>query len=207
MPSTRPTHWLVASAFLASFSTACVHGTLEASEITVTRQNLEFPGLPAELAEYIEEGEIPERIRQSFGVPNTEGEIALPTQRFSFDDAPRELPEGISTDLRPIKIMIEARGDDQDLAFVRRLQLSVIHPDSPDAPEVLLDYPSKGEPEPPPERTISLDYQGRAESLDPWQTPGSQFELTVWGTIDSLPLEPWAVDVSIVFGAELTIDW
>lgn len=193
---------------LGTMTLGCAVAQVDAPEITVTRENVEFPGAPVEPLGRVRPG-VPGDAGESSGVPFGTNDFPLPPQRFSYDEVPKELPDGMSVALLATHVTVKARHVPEDLTWIRRLLLTVNLPDRPDEWQVVVEYPPREGDEVVhrSEDELVLPVSERLGSVDPWQARGAVFELAVWGNLAKLPRDPWAVDVSVTFVGELHYEY
>jgi hypothetical protein len=73
--------------------------------------------------------------------------------------------------------------------------------DNPTKKRVLLSYAA--DPSSPNEGDLVVPVVGSSLTIDPWQLESSVFELTVSGSYEGLPREPWAVDVTLSLAGDI----
>lgn len=152
----------------------------EIPEVTVTRSDVEFEGVPS----------IP-------GITDTTQEV---TAEFEHP-SDFELPQDFNPELRPLGAAITARGDMRSLSFLEGLQvtLSSRAPGAP-PPFVLASYErgtgTVG-------RVVNLEIAPDSDVLSYWDTDQAFYEVTLWGV---LPEQDWSIDVSFSFSGTLSTD-
>ena len=152
----------------------------EIPEVTVTRSDVEFEGVP----------NIP-------GVTDTSQEV---TAEFEHP-SDFELPEDLNPELRPLSAEITARGDMRSLSFLEglRVTLSSRAPGAP-PPLVVASY-EKGSGT--VGRVVDLAITPESDVLSYWDTDQAYYEVTLWGI---LPEQDWSIDVSFSFSGKLSTD-
>jgi len=152
----------------------------EIPEVTVTRSDVEFEGVPV----------IP-------GITDTTQEV---TAEFDHP-ADFELPEDLNPELRPTAASIAARGDMRSLSFLEglRVTLSSHAPDAP-PPLVVASY-ERGNGT--IGRVVDLEIEPDSDVLSYWDTDQAYYEVTLWGV---LPEQDWSIDVSFSFSGKLSTD-
>jgi hypothetical protein len=152
----------------------------EIPEVTVTRSDVEFEGVPS----------IP-------GITDTTQEV---TAEFEHP-SDFELPEDLNPELRPLSAEITARGDMRSLSFLEglRVTLSSRAPGAP-PPLVVASY-EKGSGA--VGRVVDLDITPGSDVLRYWDTDQAYYEVTLWGI---LPEQDWSIDVSFSFSGRLSTD-
>jgi hypothetical protein len=189
--------WLALGAAL--LSGACVSAQADIPALELTRQNLTFPGVPAEL------DSVPVDTRTSLARKAAEDDYHFPTVSFSYDRIPIPRPPGVSSDVVAKEVTITARDGIEDLSFVRRIRLRVTRlGEDREEPEVVIDTSSPGATTEPFGRSLTTPVLGAQRSIDPWQTESSVYELDLWGDVEEAPALPWAIDVSVVFGGSVS---
>ena len=172
---TRAAVCLSALAFAAGCSAEA-----EIPEVTVTRSDVEFAGVPS----------IP-------GIMDTSQEV---TAEFDHP-SDFELPEDFNPELHPLGAMISARGDMRSLSFLEGLEvkLSSRAPGAP-PPFVLASY-ERGSAT--VGRIVELEIAPDSDVLSYWDTDQAFYEVTLWGV---LPEQDWSIDVSFSFSGKLSTD-
>jgi hypothetical protein len=152
----------------------------EIPEVTVTRSDVEFEGVPS----------IP-------GITDTTQEV---TAEFEHP-SDFELPEDLNPELRPLAAEITARGDMRSLSFLEglRVTLSSRAPGAP-PPLVVASY-EKGNGT--VGRVVKLEIEPESDVLSYWDTDQAYYEVTLWGV---LPEQDWSIDVSFSFSGKLSTD-
>lgn len=150
----------------------------EIPEVTVTRSDVEFEGVPS----------IP-------GITDTTQEV---TAEFEHP-SDFELPEDFNPKLRPLSAAIAARGDMRSLAFLEGLRVTLASraPGAP-PPWVVASYErSSGTVG----RVLDLEIDSDSDVLRYWDTDQAYYEVTLWGV---LPEQDWSIDVSFTFSGKLS---
>jgi len=152
----------------------------EIPEVTVTRSDVEFEGVPS----------IP-------GVTDTTQEV---TAEFEHP-SDFELPEDLNPELRPLSAEITARGDMRSLSFLEglRVTLSSRAPDAP-PPLVVASYEKESGTV---GKVVDLQINPESDVLSYWDTDQAYYEVTLWGV---LPEQDWSIDVSFSFSGRLSTD-
>ena len=209
-PPTRPRRrqrallWIALGA--ATLTGACVSAQAQIPDLELTRENLTFPAVPAELTDQLES--LPEDTRTGYGLTVAGDEYHFPTVSFSCDRIPIARPPGASSDMRAKEVTIAAHKGTHDLSFVRRIRLTVTQlGEEREEPEVVIDYSRPRASSEPIGRSVTTAVLGSQRSIDPWQTESSVYELDIWGDLEQLPDKPWAVDVSVVLNGSVSFEY
>jgi hypothetical protein len=152
----------------------------EIPEVTVTRSDVEFEGVP----------NVP-------GVTDTTQEV-----NAEFDHpSDFELPEDFNPELKPLGAEIAARGDMRSLSFLEGLRVTLASraPDAP-PPLVIASY-EKGSGT--VGRIVELEITPESDVLSYWDTDQAYYDVTLWGV---LPEQDWSIDVSFSFSGRLSTD-
>jgi hypothetical protein len=149
-------------------------------EVVVTRNDLEFLGVPA----------IP-------GI--TDGTQTISTTFDHPSDV--ELPSDLNPELHPLAASIQGNGDMQDLSFLETMTMTINSrkPGGP-PPEVVASYErtkTSGVG-----RTVKLRTDPDSDILTYWDTKQAYYEVTLSGI---LPSEDWSIDVSFSFEGSFSI--
>ncbi len=185
----------------------CVTATASVPEVEVTRQNLTFPGVPTDLPTEVPE-DMPPEIRAQLGLPLPGEAYHFPTQSFTYERVPADIPSGMSSDLHIREVTIRSHEGSVDLSFIRGLLLTVSKPTDPSfVPEVLLQYPAPGELPADIMWSITLPYQGSYDAIDPWRADASVYTLDVWGDLSQLPRQAWSVDVVLILSGSIRYEY
>jgi hypothetical protein len=153
----------------------------EIPEVTVTRSDVEFLGVPS----------IP-------GITDTTQEVSAEFEHPSDF----ELPRDFNPELRPLSATISARGDMRSLAFLEGLSLTLSSraPGAPPPLEVAsYERPASGTVG----RVVELEIDRDSDVLSYWDTDQAYYEVTLWGV---LPEQDWSIDVSFSFSGKLSTD-
>ncbi len=188
---------------IAAFSLAgCMSAQADFEDVQLTRKNLVFLGVPATLTEDIPSG-ASDTLRAEYSVANQGGDYALPPQSFTYSDAATHLPDGTQASLTLKSVILTARGQQRDLSFLHKVTLTVASPDVDDGrPRAIIDYTSAS-PTEGTNGTVTLPIVGSEITIDPWKMKSSVFELSLWGQLNQLPRESWAVDVTLTLSGDV----
>lgn len=150
----------------------------EIPEVTVTRSDVEFEGVPS----------VP-------GVTDTTQEV---TTEFEHP-SDFELPQDFNPKLRPLSAAITARGDMRSLSFLEGLRVTLAsRAAGAPPPLVLASYErSSGTVG----RVLDLEIDSDSDVLRYWDTDQAYYEVTLWGV---LPEQDWSIDVSFTFSGKLS---
>ena len=162
----------IAAAWLA---TGCVQATAEVPDLDVTRENLEFPAVPA---------------------ATPAGTQVTVAQQFTYDKAPMSLPGSITSEMRATEVTIKLRSGPADLSFVHAAKLTTT---IGTATKTLVEYTNSDQQRLGTE--VTLPVQATNATANPWTADGSVYELSLTG---ELPRQDWYVDVSIRYTGTLS---
>jgi hypothetical protein len=178
---------------------------VQLDQIEVTRENLVFQGLPAELP--IELDEIPSELRVRYGLPPRGEALELPQQEFEYCGAAKRLPKGVDSALSLESMIVSAHDPTESLEFVRKLQLVIDPPGSCDGPPSTLFKYDASKSSGHTHQTIEVAMGKRGFVLEPLELQASTFALRVWVDPEKVPRHPWAVDVSIVLSGAVNFEY
>jgi hypothetical protein len=184
-------------------TTGCVTATASVPEVEVTRENLTFQGIPAEVPK-----DIPADVLERYGLPLPGEAYHLPPLTFTYQRVTVDLPSGTTSDMHVKEVTIRAHEGSASLGFIRGLMLTAAKPEEPTAkPEVLFQYPAPGVAFVPLDRSLTLAFQGTSEQLNPWRADSSIYTLDVWADPAQLPRGAWAVDVVLVLSGSIKFEF
>lgn len=184
----------------------CISAEAEIPETKVTRQNLSFPSVPPGVPTIVPEDATPEFLAQ-LGIDES-GEFQLPVVSFSYDEPPADMPEGLTSDMHVKTVTVSAHDAALNLSFVRRLTLTVRNLDkNGGAPQVLIEYSNTGALDTVIQNSLTVPVEGLDDVVNPWKAQAGIYELTIWGDVEKLPREPWAVDVSLTFSGSVSFEF
>jgi hypothetical protein len=178
----------------------CVSAQVEFEDVEITRQNVTFQGLPAEL-DAAAASQIPPELRAQLVSAAADTEVTLPTQQFAYANASSQVPSGLDGSLTLKRVTVASHDPRRNLSFLHSVTLTAAKVDNPTKKRVLLSYAA--DPSSPNEGDLVVPVVGSSLTIDPWQLESSVFELTVSGSYEGLPREPWAVDVTLSLAGDI----
>jgi hypothetical protein len=150
------------------------------------------------------EGEVPEVVmtRHALAIgPSLLPDAGDTAQTVSFEHPYQafSLPDGVESELRPVRTSVTAVGGVDDLAFIHACSLTIAtrDPQGP-APATVVDYSL--DPSAMPGARLTADAVARPNVIDYWVTGSTFYTLTVVG---QLPSEPWTIDVEVAFSGSV----
>lgn len=186
---------------LSATALSCLAVNADVSEIAVARENLVFQGVPEDVAVL---DDIPADVRARYGLPALGEAYHFPSQPFTYDRVPIDMPSGMTSDLRVKEVTIRAHEGSPGLSFVRGLRLTVSRPSEPVSESVILmEYPEVGTTPARVDRSLTLKFNGDWSPVDPWKADSSVYTLDVWAVLTELPRQDWAVDVELTLRGSL----
>lgn len=168
----------------ASCVAACLGATgcsakADIPEVVVTESDIAFDGVPL--------------------VPGfTDQDATLETQ-FDHPDGV-DLPTSLNPKLYALSAKVTARGDMQDLSFLKTIKLQIASHTNTPPPAVVASY-QRGSSN-TASKEINLDIDSGADVLDYWNTKNAYYIVTISG---SLPQDDWAIDATVSFAGQLSI--
>lgn len=148
-------------------------------EVVVTESDIAFDGVPL--------------------VPGfTDQDATLETQ-FDHPDGV-DLPTSLNPKLYTLSAKVIARGDMQDLSFLKTINLQIASRANNPPPAVVASYQRAASGTVGKE--IDLDIDSSADVLDYWNTKSAYYTVRISGL---LPQDSWAIDVTVSFAGQLSI--
>jgi hypothetical protein len=178
----------------------CVSAQVEFEDIEITRQNVTFPGMPADL-DSVQASLLPPELRAQLASATSSSEVTLPVQQFAYANTSSQVTSDLDASLTLKNVTFASHDPQRDLAFLRSVTLTVAKTNHPSDKRVILHYDADANTVSPEKLVVPI--VGSSITLDPWQMDSSLFELTVSGTYDGLPRDPWAVDVTLSLAGEV----
>jgi hypothetical protein len=147
-------------------------------EVVVTESDIAFDGVPL--------------------VPGLTDDATLETQ-FDHPDGV-DLPTSLNPKLYALSAKVTARGDMQDLSFLKTIKLQIASHTNTPPPAVVASYQrgSSGTAG----KEIDLNIDSSADVLDYWNTKSAYYIVTISG---ALPQDNWAIDAAVSFAGQLSI--
>jgi len=153
----------------------------EIPEVTVTRSDVEFEGVPS----------IP-------GITDVAQEVSTEFEH----PADFELPQDLNPELHPLSAEISARGDMPSLSFLDSLDVTLASR-APGAPPPLVVASYERSPNGRVGRIVDLEIDPDSDVLSYWDTDQAYYTVTLSGV---LPEQDWSIDVSFSFSGKLSTD-
>jgi hypothetical protein len=165
---------LALGAYVASLSAfGCVSVQGDVPEVVMTQHALTFEGS---------------------SVPTGVGETSQ-TVSFQHPYESFELPDGVKSELRPVRATVTATQGVADLAFLSGFTLAIGTRD-PQGPAAVAVFECSRDPSETVGAQLTADTVNQPNVIDYWATGSTFYTLTVFGT---LPSNAWAVDVDVTF--------
>lgn len=171
---------------LARVLGACVAGFLalgcvsiegDVPEVVMTQHALTFEGSPAPVA-----------------LGDTAQAVSFPHPYESF-----EVPDGVESELRPVRATITPVQGVSDLAFLKQVTLAIATRDA-QGPAAVTVFDYSGDPLERVGPALTADAVSQPNVIDYWAGGSTFYTLTVFG---SLPSNAWAVDVDVAFAGSV----
>jgi hypothetical protein len=190
----------VSLALTACCMVGCISAQVEFEDVEITRQNVTFPGLPADL-NAAQASQLPPELRAQLSGATSSTELTLPVQQFAYSNASSQVPSGLDGSLTLKRVTVASHDPQRNLSFLHSVMLTSAKVENPTRKRVLLSYTA--DPDSPNEADLVVPVVGSSLTIDPWQLEASVFELTVSGSFECLPREAWAVDVTLSLAGEV----
>lgn len=137
------------------------------------------------------------------GVPVINGRPESSRLDTSFDHPEGfELPDFLTTELRPLGAVLMAADPYQDLAFITSLSLTIESKLNDELPRIEVATYTRDSMD--ASNSIEIEANSDADVLKYWRTDAALYQLTVIS--GALPEAPWEVDVVVKFSGSLSIN-